>query len=68
MEAALLLGCCSFMISLPLTIDAQRSLGARVQERFGVDIDGEQRGDAIAADVAESELVKPDQKRDGSDD
>lgn len=56
------------MISLPLTIDAQRSLGARVQERFGVDIDGEQRGDAIAADVAESELVKPDQKRDGSDD
>lgn len=52
-QAALLLGCCSFMISLPLTLDAQRSLGARVQERFGVDIDGEKSGEQVVDEIME---------------
>lgn len=50
-QAALLLACCSFLISLPLTLDAQRSLGARVQERFGVDIEGEKSGEQIADEI-----------------
>jgi hypothetical protein len=51
-QAAVLLGCCSFLISLPLTLDAQRSLGARVQERFGVDIEnGQQKAETNGASL-----------------
>jgi hypothetical protein len=40
-QACLLLGCTSFLLCLPLTLDAQRSLNARVKERFGVNLDDE---------------------------
>ncbi len=46
-----LLGLISFLLCLPLTLDAQRSLGARVKEKFpGANLPEEGSGDESASD------------------
>lgn len=60
LQACVVLGLVTFILCLPLTLDAQRSLNDRVKERFGVSVDESETNEVATDEAQEHDEHAPD--------